>query len=105
MAYRANKELGGEEAPRFVLRLPKEVRADLEKAAERNGRSLNAEIVALLRHSLQGPGSTSSPKVGTRQPAHVYDAQGKLNESEEMMLRIFRALPVEKQLGLLSLFK
>jgi Arc-like DNA binding domain len=37
---------------RFLLRMPQELRQPLRDAAERNGRSLNAEIVARLESSV-----------------------------------------------------
>lgn len=35
----------------YPLRMPEELRQQLEQQAERNNKSLNAEIVARLRHS------------------------------------------------------
>jgi Arc-like DNA binding domain len=40
---------------RFLLRMPQELRDSLRDAAERSGRSLNAEIVARLQASVGGP--------------------------------------------------
>jgi Arc-like DNA binding domain len=39
---------------RFLLRMPHELREPLREAAERGGRSLNAEIVARLEASVSG---------------------------------------------------
>jgi Arc-like DNA binding domain len=39
---------------RFLLRMPPELREPLRDAAERSGRSLNAEIVARLESSISG---------------------------------------------------
>jgi Arc-like DNA binding domain len=39
---------------RFLLRMPPELRAPLREAAERNGRSLNGEIVARLESTVAG---------------------------------------------------
>lgn len=98
MVYRANKNTG-DEGPRFGLRLPSELRETLEKLAEKNGRSLNAEIVAILGGAAGGGSSTVVP-FKAEQPRGRY-----LNEHDEMLLRIFHKMPVEKQLALLSLFK
>jgi hypothetical protein len=40
--------------PAFNLRLPPDVRKELERCARENERSLNAEIVYRLRRSLDG---------------------------------------------------
>lgn len=40
--------------PAFNLRLPADLRAQLDEAAKENDRSLNAEIVRRLRKSFEG---------------------------------------------------
>ena len=61
---------------RFLLRMPEELRQRLAEAAERNGRSLNAELVDRLRGSLAperprvGRLSLSLPRLKRRDPGH-----------------------------------
>jgi hypothetical protein len=38
--------------PQFRIRLPEDLRSEIIEQAEKNGRSINAEIVARLRNSL-----------------------------------------------------
>lgn len=88
------------EIPPYGLRMPPALKADLEKKAEKNGRSLNSEIVAIL--------TAAVGKTKTEEPLPTKVQQEKAmyrNDYDEMLLRIFHAMPVEKQLALLSLFK
>lgn len=43
-------------APKFVLRIPVEVKEQLEKSAKSEGRSLNSELVKRLMDSLKREG-------------------------------------------------
>ena len=45
-----------EVADRFVLRMPMKLKQDIAEAAEKKGRSINAEIVTRLEESLQNDG-------------------------------------------------
>ena len=49
------KKYPSEAADRFQIRLPDGLRDELKALAERNGRSMNAEIVARLQESLKSP--------------------------------------------------
>ena len=84
----------------FGLRMPVEVRELVKREAKLNGRSLNAEIVARLRASVDPPRSRS----GSRPAAQARDIW-VLTDAERAMLNVFRKLPPEKQLALLSLFE
>lgn len=44
------------DAPKFVLRIPSEVKDQLEKSAKTEGRSLNSELVKRLMDSLKREG-------------------------------------------------
>jgi hypothetical protein len=87
------------------VRLPPELRHALAREATIRGRSLHAEIVQRLKESL-----TEEAVSGLRllEPAATYRAPGPeptLNSSEQWLVSVFRALPPEKQLALLSLLK
>lgn len=95
-----------------VLRMRPEMKAQLMKLAVKNGRSLSKEIVLRLEQSLKIPPDaftltlgTPVPVPGIREGAPAPYAAAKLNTFEQAMLEVFRALPAEKQLALLSLFK
>lgn len=84
--------------PAYKLRMPPELRQELEKQAELRGRSLHAEILARVRETLV-PRARRSTQV--EQPSADYVA----SDIEQKMLVVFRRLTPEKQLALLSLFK
>ena len=48
------KYFDAEAVPKMNLRLPRELRRELEESAKRNGRSLNAEVIQALRAFLEG---------------------------------------------------
>lgn len=48
--------------PSYPLRLPQEVRSLLSDEAARNGRTLNAEILARVQQSLQAVGIGAPPE-------------------------------------------
>lgn len=49
--------------PQFKLRIPAQLKISIEKAAIRNNRSMNAEIVARLEASFQNKVETIGPSV------------------------------------------
>jgi len=85
----------------FGLRMQAELKERLDREAKINGRSLNMEIVERLRASLEPPirteGGYKIEQVGSSYTPEITDI-------ERQLLTIFRRLPVEKQLALLSLF-
>lgn len=85
----------------FGLRMPDELKASIEREARFNGRSLNMEIVERLRRSLE-------PPIRTEGGLQVAETPGsytpEINDIERKLLTVFRRLPPEKQLALLSLF-
>jgi hypothetical protein len=89
--------------PPFGVRMPKEMREQLEREAHFNGRSLNMEIVGRLRKSLEGIEEGRATQFKLEQPPGGGYAPD-LTEIERRLLTIFRRMPPEKQLALLSLF-
>lgn len=83
----------------FGLRMQTELKERLEREAKINGRSLNAEIVDRLKKSIEQPakGGFKAEQVSGGYTPGVTDI-------ERQLLTIFRRMPVEKQLALLSLF-
>ncbi|MDP1530298.1 MAG: hypothetical protein Q8M05_13030 [Rhodoferax sp.] len=111
-----------QEQTQLLLRLPAKLKADLQAEADRQGRKLTQEINIRLRISLGAHGPTlqtilareeaarTAPGIAPSAPntPHTTGPQGQavhLSEHDMAMLRVFHAMPVEKQLALLSLFK
>jgi hypothetical protein len=108
-----------------VLRLPADMREALMRYADEHDRSLSNEITIRLRVSLAAHGTTlqgilareAFPAAGiapapqtTQHPVPSYLPNDKspanaLTDIDRAMLAVFRAMPPEKQLALLSLFK
>lgn len=84
----------------FGVRMPPELKARIEAEAKKNGRSMNTEVVARLAASLREEAAYQAGSPAT--PAYANNA---LTEAEKQMLATFKALPAEKQLALLALFK
>lgn len=109
-------EASKQRPPRFLLQMRADLRHDLDKAAIANGRTLTAEINARLRESFKEaamPPQTTIRNHGTviysptPEPSVVKTSDNGLVNSDldAALLQVFRAMPVEKQLALLSLFK
>lgn len=81
--------------------MPPELRQQLERAAEINGRSLNAEINARLISTLEEGARPHQIPHAVAEPPPSY----ALNKPEQEMLTIFRNWPAPRQLGFLSLFE
>jgi hypothetical protein len=102
-----------------VLRLHPDVRAQLMRIATVNGRSLTKEIESRLRESLVSNVAThikadpaapviknyKADPLATVVTTNENGLTCHLTDSDQAILNVFRALPVEKQLALLSLFK
>lgn len=89
----------------FGLRMPPELWEALKHEARLNGRSLNAEIVSRLRAGTDPPDPSDLLRRGSGSRA-MSEPRGtrRLTDAERAMLAVFRKLPPEKQLALLSLF-
>ncbi len=101
--------------PRFLLAMPEDVRIAIERAAFVNGRTVTAEINLRLKATIKaetaaqapsGPASYNAPNTPT--VLHTANDKGPastLSGTDQAMLEVFRGLPPEKQLALLSLFR
>jgi hypothetical protein len=100
-----------------LVRMENALKADLLRTAKGHGRTLTGEIVLRLRESLTPtPGHQGQPGIAPGAPyptnhtatAHTTNEKGPatvLTDHDRAMLDVFRRLPAEKQLALLSLFK
>jgi len=90
--------------PPTAVRLKPELRQRLAREAAINGRSLHGEILFRLTASLEGhQGVTTRSTFGVSECPPAWLPQQ--SDAERAMLTLFRALPPEKQLALLSLFR
>ena len=89
----------------FGVRMPSDLKAMLEREAKINNRSLNSEIIDRLKKSLERqPAAAGNTSHMASASATNTDYANTLSDSERQFLGIFRRMPVEKQLALLSLF-
>ena len=95
----------------LLIRLPTEMKADLARAAAINGKKVNTEVVERLAASLAASVTNPNPNPYTRPNAPTvaltndHGPAGAISDTDRAMLEIFRKMPVEKQLALLSLFR
>ncbi len=93
---------------KLLLRLPSNIRSSLQLEANKHRRSLTAEIVGRLEKSLEEHPSQSIFKPTLSSKSAIKEPEPlpyKFQDIEQAMLEVFRRLPAEKQLALLSLFK
>ena len=88
----------------FGVRMPSELKETLERESKINNRSLNSEIVDRLKKSMERQTPAANANY-VASPTASTDYTNTLSDSERQFLGIFRRLPVEKQLALLSLFR
>lgn len=81
--------------------MPPEMKDRLQNAAQINGRSLNAEIVHRLGASFVATEQSEYKVRDLKNPDYL----PALSDVDRQILAVFRRMPVEKQLALLSLFK
>lgn len=87
--------------PMFGLRMPPDLKERIEREAAINGRSLNLEIVDRLKKSFEPQMKVSNVhSIAQTESRYVPE----ISDIERQLLTIFRRLPPEKQLALLSLF-
>lgn len=98
---------GSKRSPRFLLLMPEDIRYEIARSAASHGRTVTAEINIRLRDSLKPGQPHSYPPSATPGPAQAHEKSPgyTLTGIDQAMLSVFRALPPEKQLALLSLFK
>ena len=97
-----------EESPaqrRFQLRLPAELHGRVAEAAERYRRSMNAEIVARLEHSLFGiaTDAAESKVESAFHPQIEATFRAGLSVEENALIRVFRRLSSSQREALLAL--
>ncbi|MFD0981616.1 Arc family DNA-binding protein [Tropicimonas aquimaris] len=84
----ANSKMG-RGAPQFALRLPEELREKIKAAAERNGRSMNSEILERLEATF----------LETREDAHKQVYQLRLQDLETLKDVFERLEQLEQKVG------
>ena len=92
---------------RIVVRLPEALRARVVEASTRYRRSMNAEIVARLEHSLSGlPGADREAALA---PGFIaqYERTFRrdLSAEEAALLGLFRGLSADQRAALVTLLK
>ncbi|MDD5242316.1 MAG: Arc family DNA-binding protein [Sulfuricella sp.] len=87
------------------IRMPPELKEKIQREAQINGRSLNLEIVDRLKRSPERRSTEGANRYVTEQSVKPNDYTPEFTDLERQLLSIFRRLPVEKQLALISLFK
>lgn len=105
-----NEKFKARDVQPTVLRLHPDMRAELIRIAFVNGRSLSKEIATRLEASLK---EATAPKLiysatPREDAAHLANDNGpahSLSGIDQAMLEVFRRMPAEKQLALLSLFR
>lgn len=102
------------ETTQLLLRIPADLKAELQAQADQQGRKLTQEINIRLRNSLGAISSTNSapkPIAYTQAPAstvHHTNNNGPANaltDIDRAMLDVFHTMPPDKQLALLTLFR
>lgn len=107
-----NEKIKARDIPPTVVRLKPALRAELDRMAFVNGRSLSKEIAARLEQSLleaegdkSAPSGYTAPHVATVIHTNEKSPDDALSDTDRAMLAVFHSLPVQKQLALLSLFQ
>lgn len=94
-----------------TIRIPPDLREDLQREANLNGRTLSAEIVERLRNSLKGRQISVVEALNTGESALAFStgpapvAELHRNNTHRLLITLFDALPPEKQLALLTVLK
>lgn len=92
---------------RIVVRLPEALRARIVLASKRYRRSMNAEIVARLEHSLSGlPGADREAAIAPgfiAQYERVF--RRDMSPEETTLLGLFRGLSADQRTALVALLK
>jgi ABC-type taurine transport system ATPase subunit len=88
----------------FGVRMPSDLKEMLEREAKINNRSLNSEVIDRLKKSLERQTTAGNTNYVASASANSNYTHA-LSDPERQFIGIFRRLPVEKQLALLSLFK
>jgi hypothetical protein len=97
------REMKVRDIPPFGIRMPPDLKERLSNEAKINGRSLNVEIVLRLKRSFENMAIDEHPRYTMEHPVSG-GYTSDITDIERKLLTIFRRMPVEKQLALLSLF-
>lgn len=94
----------------LLIRLPSSLKAALQREAFANKRTITAETNIRLQRSFSTipptpPSPYTAPNTPTVALTNDHGPAGALADTDRAMLEIFRKMPVEKQLALLSLFR
>lgn len=95
-------DIQGKRPARFLLAMPEEVRLALQQAAEAANRSLTAEINIRLKASLARNNQPTTYSTQSQTQAMVAN-DALLTDHDRALVAHFRKLPIDKQLGLLTL--
>lgn len=92
---------------RFLLRLPPDLHRRILEASTRYRRSLNAEIIARLEHTLDGiPQDAEEAQLEPALfPLLETMFRGELTEDEDTLIRLFRRLSARQRSALLNLLR
>lgn len=88
----------------LMLRLPSELKAELMRAAAMNGRKVTTEVIERLQKSRTTPPYGIDNRA-TRIHTNDNGPDSPLSGFDQAILDVFRRLPPEKQLALLSLLR
>lgn len=115
MKNKNENSVGGKRPARFLLQMPEALRAEIQRVAYIHGRTLTSEINLRLQASVAqppptvaAPASSDIPYNTNHKPTVVHTGEREadgISDADAAMLKVFRSMPPEKQLALLSLFK
>jgi hypothetical protein len=90
---------------KYLVRLPQQLRDRLAESAEYYRRSLNSDIIARLHLSFSGlPGAEVQNAIAPPLHNHIHDAlHPELSREEQLLVRLYRGLPVGKRAALMDL--
>lgn len=106
--------MGTENDATLLVRLPRELKAELMRQAAINGRRITVEINMRLSASLESPAPNTPNQPLTTYPTQPVQAlttddrpkePSALSDHDRAVLALFRQLPPEKQLSLLTLLR
>lgn len=101
----------------LMLRLPAELKFRLLRAAAINGRRITAEVNMRLQKSIEADDAATQPKPAPKPAPYLAPnaptvlstkdngPAGALTDTDQAILELFRAYPVEKRLALLALLR
>jgi hypothetical protein len=94
----SNSDTASGVASAVTIRMPKPVKAAIDKAAFASRRSINAQVIYLLQLGL------SKEEAHPKRPEEKTPIW-KMDNLDDVVLQLFRDLPPEKQLALIQLLR